>query len=529
MVYIIQLILGIALHLFLAAQFSSGTIHGKIVFISFSSVFEKVTLIALVILMQFSIYLGLKKWGRFHKTAKIDLGPHDRFFVYLLSVILCSFIVYSIFATETWVSKISIATVILNTLFIFFAAFFEELVFRGYYFKQLITRFPKAMWGIIIVQAAFFAQGHMDNPDSTVIMMMNIFLIGVILGIAAINHFTAVVVFHFLWNYFSGFVFGLPVSGYLFYESLARPKQVYNWEGSVVLFFLLLLPTMVLIYFMIQSAKKKSFKIGVVDFLNAYPLYYGLENLPHVELVREIPSRLSTLLKEKKLDAALVSSIEYYKNRTLWKYHPDLCISSSKGVESIRVFFKTQTAEQNGDFNTLTERLSSAKLITIYYDRASRSSVEILKLLLIEKLPRTQTRFIEINPPFEQKLDNLKPEELLLLIGDEALRNRNRASIDLGSWFTATFQQPAVYALWCYPENHSPELPSILLEGFAQSKSKWNQMLQKAGEIFKFDFDFVKKYLEINIQYTLDESRSKALTFFFEKYSAVAKQTDKDK
>jgi len=49
-------------------------------------------------------------------------------------------------------------------------------------------------------------------------------------------------------------------------------------------------------------------------------------------------------------------------------------------------------------------------------------------------------------------------------------------------------------------------------------------MLMKAAQKFKFDLKFVKKYLEQNIQHTLDENRSKGLQFFFEEYAAMKKR-----
>ncbi|MDH5716011.1 MAG: menaquinone biosynthesis protein [Spirochaetia bacterium] len=256
-------------------------------------------------------------------------------------------------------------------------------------------------------------------------------------------------------------------------------------------------------------------KIGVVNFLNAYPLIYGLEkNENDIFLYRDVPSKLSILLKENKLDAALVSSIEYFRNRDIWQYHPNLCISSSGAVESIRLFIS--------DENKITKKNNEflKPIDTLYYDYASRSSVEMVRILLNYHFLRKNPNLVEINPPYKEKIHGLKTNECLLLIGDSALLNRDTTSIDLGKWYFDTFNLPFVYALWVYPKNSNID-KNIFNLAYETSLKEWKLLIEKAVKKFSFSKEFTEKYLKNIIQYTINNNTLKGLDFFFEKYKEI--------
>ena len=79
-------------------------------------------------------------------------------------------------------------------------------------------------------------------------------------------------------------------------------------------------------------------KVGVVNFLNAYPLYWHLPE--NFQLIAATPAQLADDLKRGELDIAITSSVEYYKNRDLFSYIPGLCVSAKGKVISIRVYAK---------------------------------------------------------------------------------------------------------------------------------------------------------------------------------------------
>jgi membrane protease YdiL (CAAX protease family) len=98
-------------------------------------------------------------------------------------------------------------------VYIFFAAW-EEALFRGYPL-QTMTRAHLA-WVAIILSAALFAQGHLNNPNVVPgFTFVNTALAGVWLAVAYLR--TRSLWFplgiHWSWNWMMGSVLGLPVSG----------------------------------------------------------------------------------------------------------------------------------------------------------------------------------------------------------------------------------------------------------------------------------------------------------------------------
>ncbi len=268
-------------------------------------------------------------------------------------------------------------------------------------------------------------------------------------------------------------------------------------------------------------------KIGVVDYLNAYPLYYNLENRPDVELVRDTPSRLAALLKEGRVDAALISSIEYYKHREQLEYLPDFCISAAGPVDSIRLFLSENhfTAKETLIKDLKHEITQQPGLFHVFYDEATRSSLTMTAILL-NRITQgglaANFRFLATLPPHDRTIAHLKKNEALLLIGDQALQHRKKTSIDIGEWYYKEFRQPTIFALWTFPRSITGEqkskLTGLLRAGYAKSSEEKQNMLEAAVKRFGFTFDFTAKYLCSTIKYELGHREKQGLEFFFDEY-----------
>jgi hypothetical protein len=97
------------------------------------------------------------------------------------------------------------------------AAVHEELLFRGYPFQKLYAWRPNfALWLV----ALFFAALHLGNPSLSWIGIGNIFLGGLLLGLAYARYrrLWFPIGLHIAWNLMSGPILGHEVSGY---ESLS--------------------------------------------------------------------------------------------------------------------------------------------------------------------------------------------------------------------------------------------------------------------------------------------------------------------
>jgi membrane protease YdiL (CAAX protease family) len=121
------------------------------------------------------------------------------------------------------------------------AAVHEELLFRGYPFQKLYAWRPNfALW----FAAICFAALHLGNPAVSTIGLLNIFLGGVLLGLAygRYRRLWFPIGLHLAWNLMTGPILGHEVSGYhaaqtVLIESGAGPEWLtggdFGIEGSV--------------------------------------------------------------------------------------------------------------------------------------------------------------------------------------------------------------------------------------------------------------------------------------------------------
>jgi hypothetical protein len=109
-------------------------------------------------------------------------------------------------------------------LILFIAGTNEELVFRGYPFQKLVESLGPT--GAVALSSAFFGLAHLGNAHHTWISNVNTMLVGIPLSIAYLRtrSLWMPIGIHFTWNYVQGFVFGLPVSGFLFPAALLKAQ-----------------------------------------------------------------------------------------------------------------------------------------------------------------------------------------------------------------------------------------------------------------------------------------------------------------
>lgn len=213
----------------------------------------------------------------------------------------------------------------------------------------------------------------------------------------------------------------------------------------------------------------KSLRIGCVKYVNARPLIRGWPG----EVEFDHPSTLCRRLGNGELDVALVSSFEFLRN-PIYRIVDGVSISSDGPVYSV----------------VLAYRGSVSKIEEIELDPASETSANLLRCLLAERaLTPRLTRNIQpicaagLQPagsaPVEHANDQIPgnssagstdkmsisqpPDRAWLLIGDQAIRFRQKHSRDcrfwdLGEEWNKLTGLPFVYALWLIrPELADPE------------------------------------------------------------------------
>ncbi len=131
--------------------------------------------------------------------------------------------------------------IIISTALFMFVAVSEEAVFRGYVLRNLLISFNKYI--ALAISAILFASLHLINPHITMMGAINLFLAGILCGIAYIytKNLWLPIAIHFSWNLFQTLM-GFNVSGHDIYSLIEFHATDNNWinggsfgfEGSII-------------------------------------------------------------------------------------------------------------------------------------------------------------------------------------------------------------------------------------------------------------------------------------------------------
>jgi len=121
-----------------------------------------------------------------------------------------------------------------------FVSFSEEILFRGYVLKNLLNSMHSSL--ALVLSAILFSLMHGANPNMDWFSFLNLFLVGILLGISYIytKNLWFPIALYFSWNFFQT-LFGFNVSGQDFYsliEFKISEKNILNggdfvFEGSI--------------------------------------------------------------------------------------------------------------------------------------------------------------------------------------------------------------------------------------------------------------------------------------------------------
>ena len=97
-------------------------------------------------------------------------------------------------------------------------SFVEEIGFRG-----ILLQIIRAKYGVsisMILTSLFFALMHINNPNTTMLSVINIFLAGILFSYMVLKSGSLwpPIIFHFIWNSLSALVISSPVSGFNYYS-----------------------------------------------------------------------------------------------------------------------------------------------------------------------------------------------------------------------------------------------------------------------------------------------------------------------
>ena len=181
-----------------------------------------------------------------------------------------------------------------------------------------------------------------------------------------------------------------------------------------------------------------NFRIATVSFLNSVPLmeWFSTSDGSGHQIISELPSKMSDLLKNGDADVALLPVVESFRGQTGGLF-AGTGIACYGNVDSVKLF-------SSGPLSQIQNVLA---------DRGSKSSVALTQILLGE-LQNIKPGFVQIEPrPGHIPADN----EAILVIGDRCFEYEKQLiesdktgviAYDLGGmWFDMT-GLPFVFAVW---------------------------------------------------------------------------------
>ena len=255
---------------------------------------------------------------------------------------------------------------------------------------------------------------------------------------------------------------------------------------------------------------KTKLLLGKISYINASPVYYGLDNglLPDwITMTKGAPSVLNKMIKNKELDISPVSAAFYAMNHKELMILPDLSISCFGNVLSVILMSNYKIKELN------------QKKVLLSKDSATAAA--LVKSIFSEK---------NIKPVFYTKKihdikDVSKDTDAILVIGDTALtkpwNSYFKYKFDLGNlWYKST-NLPFVFALWVVRKSYAEKHPKIVKktiklfyksreQGFANMDTIIKQGIKKLN----LNKSLVREYYDL-LYCNLDDQKIKSLKLFF--------------
>ncbi|HLG29072.1 MAG TPA: menaquinone biosynthesis protein [Candidatus Brocadiales bacterium] len=239
----------------------------------------------------------------------------------------------------------------------------------------------------------------------------------------------------------------------------------------------------------------KKIKIGVVPYMNAKPLIYGLENNKAIKLDFDVPCMLTEMLSRGMVDVAIVPSTEYFLTNHLLII-PDIAIASRGEVKSVKLLVRNHPVER------------------VALDIASNTSKVLTRIIMNEKY-HLDPDFTSWDPS-EENLD--AQADAFLVIGDNALKtnNTNCFTIDLGKEWQDMTHLPFVYAFWATKRKTKiPGIKDILQEAKAKGLGKLEELSAVEAKRLGLTVEECFDYLSKNICYDLGEKELAGLITFY--------------
>jgi chorismate dehydratase len=244
---------------------------------------------------------------------------------------------------------------------------------------------------------------------------------------------------------------------------------------------------------------KKKLSVSVVSYLNAQPFIHGLKhhevsNCIHLTL--DIPSECARKLLHNEADIGLVP-VAIIPQLNDFEIIGNTCIGAIGKVASV----------------LLCSDVPLNEIENVFLDFHSRTSVTLVQVL--------SEHFWKIAPNFvqapEDYIHHIQNKTGGVIIGDRTfnLQQDFKYVYDLSEeWFKFT-RLPFVFAAWVGRKGIDAQLLTAFEEALQLGLGKKDVVINEFQLKYGNTFD-VAHYLNMNIQYVLDEEKKKGMELFFD-------------
>ncbi len=252
-------------------------------------------------------------------------------------------------------------------------------------------------------------------------------------------------------------------------------------------------------------------RMGKITYINASPVYYGLDNglqPDWLTLVPDVPAALNHQIKTGLIDISPISAAFYAVNHKDLLVLPDLSISCNGDVLSV-------ICASNYPLDELSGR-------QVMFSNESASGASFLKMIFAQR---------EITPKFRvgQVGDMTKiPDEVdaVMVIGDTALtqpwEQRFKHRFDLGGIWHEMTGLPFVFAVWvvrkAFAEQHPDMVAAahkLLLSSQKAGDAHMDTIIRAGQKKLKISHSLIKTYYDLLVC-DLDPLKVKAMGMFFD-------------
>jgi predicted solute-binding protein len=207
----------------------------------------------------------------------------------------------------------------------------------------------------------------------------------------------------------------------------------------------------------------------------------GLKADEGFELTVDAQTRNAVKLRQRDLDAAFLSPIDYARESSEYTIVPGVAVSSDKATQTVVLHFR--------------EGIQNVRTMAV--DPSSASEIILAKILLEEQFDTAAT-IIPVHGPLQLMLQRA---DSALLVGDPSLQEAggNQNQIDLVEAWNDLTELPYVHGFWCSREgdltrSHAHKLQDALQQGLTM----FDEMARTAREHHTLHQspEFIKTYLE---------------------------------